>query len=194
MFFKFGKYSFLTQIFLCFILVLFSWLLLSSEDRNVTVAFYLLGSILLSISMTIEQLRSRLFLMSELEKTCPYSLEKLYGLKMLISSFIVLVGVGLSSLILSSNEQYDFLILLEGGCIPFFFLNALCLQLQDETGGSQMIISVYALIVFVSMILPLYSYTVWFSLLETFGTYGMIISMLYLCMVYKKKYWVITRQ
>lgn len=119
MLFRFGKYSFLTQIFLCFVLLLSSWILVGINNRNITIAFYLTGTILLSISMTIEQLRSRILMMSELEKTCPYSLEKLYGLKVTISSFIVFMGIVLSSFILSSDARYDFLLLVKGGCIPF---------------------------------------------------------------------------
>lgn len=110
------------QAMFTILLMLGIWMSSNINNPLVSYALMLNSGVIFAVLIGMELVRSDYFQMKELEASCAISFQRLFYGKMWILSTSSLLGILIVSFSSSLIYQLDFLPLLYGGCIPFFFL------------------------------------------------------------------------
>lgn len=126
-------------------LLILIWLSLPVTTQVQPVALMTCGSMVSSIAIGFEIMRTDLYEMRELETSCCFSPQRLLLWKMMILSLISVVGIAIISWVIARERNINFFTLLKGGCIPFFLLNGITLQLQMRSHEVSLFLTLYGL-------------------------------------------------
>lgn len=177
--FLYGWKSICLQGFLSLLVLILGWIMIPSAARMFSMALLWMGGIIMSITVSAELIRSDIYQMSELERTCEYSPQRLLIWKMGLLSFISLAGLILVAWMMASKTDINFYTLLCGGCIPFFVLTGVILQLRYHenllTNFVLLYISTIGMLITVEIN---YSNQI-LHFLDTFGIVLLVISFIY---------------
>lgn len=185
--FQYGKVSFIIQVSLSLLMLIILWILLQEEEKSASIALFLTGSILLSITCCAENIRSKQYGMWELEQSSPCAPAILLIWKVAFLSLIAMFGIVVSSYMVANASEYDALTLLCGGCIPFCLLTGFCMQVQSKQDATSLLIVVYAIVLGVSTIFPMYALQEWIVMLQSYGVVGVSLSILYMFTMFWKQ-------
>ncbi|WP_041139436.1 hypothetical protein [Beduini massiliensis] len=180
--FLYGWKSICLQGLLSLLVLVLGWILLPGAARQFSMALLWMGGIIMSIAVSAELIRSDIYQMSELERTCEYSPQRLLIWKMSLLSFISLTGLSLVSFLLASKTNLHFYTLLCGGCIPFFVLTGLILQLRNRENLLANFVLLYTLAIGVLITAEINCSNQILHFLDTFGVALLVISFIYCLM------------
>ena len=178
----YGWKGILIQGTLGLLMLILCWFIIPKQDKFYSISLLLTGGIVMSICMFFEWIRSDVYSMSELEKTCPYSMQRLFLLKMLLLGSISLLGIFILSIYLASYSELKFFTLFSGGCIPFFLMTGMTLHFQMKEYILQSFISLYVVVLSAIMVLELNFLPFVLNILDHFGGMFTLFSFLY-CML-----------
>ncbi len=177
--FLYGWKSICLQGFLSLLVLILGWIMIPSAARMFSMALLWMGGIMMSIAVSAELIRSDIYQMSELERACEYSPQRLLIWKMGLLSFISLVGLILVAWMMASKTDINFYTLLCGGCIPFFVLTGLILQLRYHENLLANFVMLYISTIGVLIAVEMnYSNQV-LRFLDAFGIILLVISFIY---------------
>lgn len=177
--FLYGWKSICLQGFLSLLILILGWIMMPSAARMFSMALLWMGGIMMSIAVSAELIRSDIYQMSELERTCEYSPQRLLIWKMGLLSFISLAGLILVAWMMASKTSINFYTLLCGGCIPFFVLTGLILQLRYHENLLANFILLYISTIGVLIAVEINYSNQILHFLDSFGIILLVISFIY---------------
>lgn len=177
--FLYGWKSICLQGFLSLLVLILGWIMIPSAARMFSMALLWMGGIIMSIAVSAELIRSDIYQMSELERTCEYSPQRLLIWKMGLLSFISLAGLILVAWMMASKTDINFYTLLCGGCIPFFVLTGVILQLRYHENLLTNFVLLYISTIGVLITVEINYSNQILHFLDTFGIVLLVISFIY---------------
>lgn len=121
------------------------WLSSGIQFQELAYCFLLNTGVLFSVLIGSELVRSDYYQMQELEQTCTISPQRLFLWKLWLLGGLSLLGIVIVAASCALFHHQAFLPLVYGGCLPFFLLVSITLQMQTRKHLWQSFIVLHAL-------------------------------------------------
>ncbi|MGX8834835.1 hypothetical protein ACWG0P_11570 [Amedibacillus sp. YH-ame6] len=182
--------SFVIESVLVVCILIVAWMHIKFSLQSNTLALLMLFATMLSSVIAVEFLSSDFFGMQEVERACGIAFERLLLWKMLLLTLISIAGILVVSLYLSFYSEYNFWVLLSGGCVPFFFINALILHFFKHHHVINIFVVLYAFLLSLSFLMESTNIAEYIaSFLERWGVFTLTLIILYwVITIFHKRY------